>query len=56
MIRSEFVENVLITFGYIIVFIGIQNYLGSWIAKYPWFFILTGLLIVLYSRSIARRT
>ena len=52
---QEFWQNALATLGYILIFLGIQPYLGSIIQKYPWALIITGLLLAMYAKNIANK-
>jgi hypothetical protein len=51
----EFWQNALATLGYILVFLGIQPYLGPVIQKYPWALIITGILLAMQARNISNK-
>lgn len=52
--NEDFIQNAAATIGYILVFLGVQVYLGEQVQKFPWLFVVSGLMLAMFAVKIAR--
>lgn len=53
MVSGQALEDIASIVSSVLIFLGIQVYLGTYIAAYPWAFILAGIILFFNRRKLA---